>query len=82
MLSLLLFSLLELRSLEFFAQNAGIIVDKVLEDRLSLVEIKRHESVSIFHCHLRVERMHWSIFDQMSHAIRQVLESFCISRCI
>lgn len=82
MLSLLFFGLLELRCLEFFAQNAGIIVDKVLEDRLSLVKIECHESVGIFHRHLRVECMHWSIFYQLSHAIRQVLESFCINRCI
>ena len=74
MLTLLIFSCLKISRLVFLAQYACIVMDIVLEDGLSLHQVQRHESVRIFRSHLRIERMHWLVFNQCGHSLRHILQ--------
>ena len=61
--TLLLDIVVQLRSLQFLAKNASIVMDVVLEDGLALLQINRHEAIRIFHCHLFGVGLHGSVLD-------------------
>ena len=59
----MLLSLSQLSYLMLFAQNASVVVNVVLEDRLTLFQIESHKSVCIVQGHLRVKNLHWLVLD-------------------
>ena len=68
--------LLHLVSLKFFPEDAGIVVDIVFEDGLSLLQVESQEPIRIFHRHLTLIALHGSILDQIGQAMGHILECF------
>ena len=59
-------------------QYTCIVLDIIFENRLSFLQVQRHESICILHGHLLIEGVHGSVLDQIGHAFGKVLKSFRI----
>lgn len=62
--------------LEFFAEDACVVHNVVLEDGLALLQIHRQEPVRVIRHHLVLIALHWSALDQVVKVERLILECF------
>ena len=59
-------------------QYTCIVLDVILENGLSFLQVECHEPICIVHGHLLIEGVHGPVLDQVGHALGKVLKSFRI----
>ena len=76
LLLLLIIVFLQFGELGFTTQDARIVLDVILKDRLSLMMVDIHEAIPVICSHLSAEHLTDFVFEYLIHLRTHVLKGF------